>query len=96
MGKVDFKSRDLSQLKGKALEAQMIADAKEALSKYGETLDIRRPLLQPLLDEGSKVPVSRVRLVYEGNVLKPKDLRILEAAVNATKKEVPGVEVSFQ
>jgi hypothetical protein len=91
-----FKSRDLSQLKGKALEAQMIADAKEALSKYGETLDIRRPLLQPLLDEGSKVPVSRVRLVYEGNVLKPKDLRILEAAVNATKKEAPGVEVSFQ
>ncbi len=93
---LSFKSRDLSRLDGKALVAQMIADAKEALSKYGETLDIRRSSLQPLLGEGSKVPVSRVRLVYEGDVLKPKDLRELKAAVNATRGKVPGVEVLFQ
>ncbi|ATB42094.1 hypothetical protein CYFUS_007571 [Cystobacter fuscus] len=93
---LSFKSRDLSRLDGKALEAQMIVDAREALSKYGETLDIRRPSLQPLLGEGSKVPVSRVRLVYEGDVLKPRDLRELRSAVNATRKEVPGVEVLFQ
>src|SRR5262249_2666756 len=35
-----FKSRDLSGLDPKALKAQMIEDAREALRKYGETLDI--------------------------------------------------------
>ncbi|WP_223643758.1 hypothetical protein [Corallococcus sp. EGB] len=93
---LSFKSRDLSGLKPGALAAQMIADATEALSKYGETLDIRRPSLQPLLGEGSKVPVSRVRLVYEGGKLKPTDVVDLKAAVDATKEAVPGVEVLFQ
>ena len=36
-----FKSRDLSGLKYEALEAQLIEDAREALRKYGERLDIR-------------------------------------------------------
>ncbi|MFY0526398.1 hypothetical protein ACN28I_25740 [Archangium gephyra] len=91
-----FKSRDLSLLGEEALTAQMVADASEALGYYGVTLDIRRPSLQPLLREGSKVPVHRVRLIYEGGVLKPKDLANVQAAVEEVRQKVPGVEVLFQ
>ncbi len=91
-----FKSRDLSLLGEEALTAQMMADASEALGYYGVTLDIRRPSLQPLLREGSKVPVHRVRLIYEGGVLKPKDLSNVTAAVEEDRRKVPGVEVLFQ
>ncbi|WP_395830947.1 hypothetical protein [Archangium violaceum] len=91
-----FKSRNLSGLKEDALTAQMTADAAEALRKYGGTLDIRRDSLQPLLPGGSEVPVSRVRLLYEGGELKPKDVRVLKRAVEATEDAVPGVEVVFQ
>ncbi|HYO59832.1 hypothetical protein [Archangium sp.] len=93
---LSFKSRNLSGLKYEALEAQMIADAREALQKYGETLDIRRDSLQPLLREGSEVPVQRVRLVYEGGTLKPKNVDDLKAAVDETERKVRGVEISFQ
>ena len=91
-----FKSRDLSGLEGSALEAQMKADAREALGYYGETLDIRRPSLQPLLREGSKVSVSTVRLVYEGGKLKPTNAKDLESAMMKVTDEAPGVEVLFQ
>ncbi|HEX5751366.1 MAG TPA: hypothetical protein VFZ09_34395 [Archangium sp.] len=88
-----FKSRDLSGLSERALNTQMIEDAREALQKYGETLDIRRDSLQSLFPEDGKVPVQRVRLVYEGGKLKPTDLNRLKRAVEATKGKVPGVEV---
>jgi hypothetical protein len=91
-----FKSRNLSELKGPALEAQMIADAQEALRKYGETLDVRRDSLQPLLREGSDVSVQRVRLIYEGGTLMPTDVDVLKVAVNETRRAVPGVVVLFQ
>ncbi|ATB30801.1 hypothetical protein [Melittangium boletus] len=91
-----FKSRSLSMLDENALEAQMKADANEALGKYGGTLDIRRDSLQSLLRGESKVPVARVRLVYEGGVLKPKDIDAMDAAVDATTKKFPEVEVLFQ
>jgi hypothetical protein len=91
-----FKSRDLSGLKYEALEAQMVEDAREALRKYGERLDIRRDSLQSFFPENSEVPVQRVRLVYEGGDLKPTDVNELKTAVEETKKEVPGVEVLFQ
>ncbi|HEX5744596.1 MAG TPA: hypothetical protein VFZ09_00050 [Archangium sp.] len=91
-----FKSRDLSGLREGALKAQMIEDASEALRKYGERLNIRRSSLQPLLPGGRDVQVSRVRLIYEGGDLKPKSVVDLDAAVEKTQKEVPGVEVSFQ
>ncbi|PTL79807.1 hypothetical protein [Vitiosangium sp. GDMCC 1.1324] len=91
-----FKSRDLSGLGEKALKAQMIEDAREALHKYGGTLDIRRESLHPLLRESSEVPVQRVRLIYERGELKPKDVDDLKAAVEETKRKVPGVEVLFQ
>jgi len=91
-----FKSRDLSELGKRALAAQVMKDAREARRNYGETLDIRRDSLQPLLREGSRVSVQRVRLVYEGGELKPRQVGDLKAAVDATKTVVPGVEVLFQ
>jgi len=96
---LSFKSRDLSRMLPGELEAQMKADAREALRKYGETLDIRRESLHVLLREGSKVPVSRVRLVYdsgEGGKLKPRDVGVLDKAEREVENKVPGVEVSFQ
>ena len=91
-----FKSRNLSGLREDALEAQMTTDAREALGKYGGTLDIRRGSLQPLLRRGNEVRVQRVRLVYEGGELKPRSIDVWKAAVDRTKSEVPEVEVSFQ
>jgi len=85
-----FKSRDFSGLKSNALEAQMKADAREALRKYGETLDIRRPGLE------GRVDVQRVHLVYEGGKLRPRRIDELKAAVDATEDAIPGVEVFFQ
>ncbi|PTL75006.1 hypothetical protein DAT35_57085, partial [Vitiosangium sp. GDMCC 1.1324] len=91
-----FKSRDLSGLAREALTAQLVEDASEALSNYGETLDIRRNSLQSLFPGGSEVRVSRVHLIYEGGSLKPKNANDLKAAVNATTGKVPGVEVLIQ
>ncbi len=91
-----FKSRNLSLLDREALTAQLKADAREALAYYGETLDIRRPSLQPLLREGSKVPVQRLRLIYEGGDLKPSKVGKLKEIVEAVRKEIPEVEVLFQ
>jgi len=91
-----FKSRDLSGLRRDALTAQIIEDASEALQKYGETLDIRRGSLQSLLPESSKVPIQRVRLIYEGGSFTPTQVDNLKAVVDAVRDRVPGVEVSFQ
>ncbi|MFY0581230.1 hypothetical protein ACN28S_49530 [Cystobacter fuscus] len=91
-----FKSRDLSGLGPESLSAQVVADASEALSHYGRSLDIRRPSLRSLLPEKSEVTVSRVRLIYEGGQLKPRDVDVLDAAVNRARTDVPGVEVFFQ
>lgn len=93
---LSFKSRDLSGLKYEDLKAQIIADATEALDKYGEAVDIRRDSLRSLLPEGSDVQVSRVRLFYEGGELKPTNIDDLNRAVDKTKEKVPGVEVLFQ
>jgi hypothetical protein len=91
-----FKSRNLSGLKYEALKAQMIADAREALQKYGETLDIRRGSLQPLLRDGSHVPVPQVRLIYEGGELMSTNPDYFNVAVKEIRKAVPGVEVLVQ
>jgi hypothetical protein len=85
-----FKSRDLSLLDENALTRQMTADASEALRYYGETLDVRRPVLKYL---GSEVQVQRVRLIYEGGRLKPTKLRVEETAVEEARNAVPGVEI---
>ncbi|WNG31559.1 hypothetical protein F0U62_16185 [Cystobacter fuscus] len=85
-----FKSRDFSGLKYNALEAQLKADAREALRKYGETFDIRRPGLE------GRVKAQRVRLIYEGGELKPRNIDELKAAVDATEDAIPDVEVFFR
>jgi hypothetical protein len=87
---LSFKSRDFSGMKARAMEAQMKADAREALRKYGGALDIRRPGLE------SRVDVQRVRLIYEGGGLKPRKTDELRMAVDATEEAIPGVEVFFQ
>jgi CBS-domain-containing membrane protein len=74
----------------------MKADAIEALRKYGETLDIRRGSIQSLFPGSGEVQVSRVRLIYEGGKLMPKDVDLLNRAVDAIESAVPGVEVVFQ
>ncbi|HZI05229.1 MAG TPA: hypothetical protein VEZ71_14455, partial [Archangium sp.] len=91
-----FKSRKLSGFDPDALTAQMIEDANEALQKYGERLDIRRDSLQRLFGDAGEVQVSRVRLIYEGGELMPKDAKLLGRAVEETRAAVPGVEVVVQ
>ncbi|NOJ98482.1 hypothetical protein HMI51_36805 [Corallococcus coralloides] len=85
-----FKSRDLSSLKERPLQAQLIADASEALQYYGETLAIRRPGLV------QDAHVQRVRVIYEGGKLKPQDIDALDRAVRNAESDVTGVEVHFQ
>ena len=64
----------------------MIADAKEALRNYGETLDVRRESLRPLLPGAATVRISRVRLIYEGGTLNPTNIHDLsEQSLNETK-----------
>jgi hypothetical protein len=84
-----FKSRDFSRLEFRTMEAQMREDAREALNKYGKTLDIRRPGLEQRID------VQRVRLIYEGGKLQPAEAD-MKRAVRATERKVQGVEVLFQ
>ena len=91
-----FKSRDLSKLDGKSVTAQMKTDASAALRYYGETLDIRRASLHPLLWTGSEVSVSRICLIYEGGVLEPKKPKIQTDALKDVGFAFPQVEVLFQ
>jgi len=88
-----FKSRNLSSLGEKALIAQIVADASEALRYYGEVLNIRRRTLK-LRD--TEVQVQRVRLIYEGGSLKPGDAKVLEEAAKQAADKVKAVEVLFQ
>ncbi|MCP3168847.1 hypothetical protein [Myxococcus qinghaiensis] len=85
-----FKSRDLSRFGAEALTAQMIEDASAALRYYGETLNIRRPGIE------QTAQIQKVRLIYEGGMLKPADPKASRAAVRDAQNEVEGVEVSFQ
>ncbi|HZI03550.1 MAG TPA: hypothetical protein VEZ71_05980, partial [Archangium sp.] len=85
-----FKSRDFSGLGARAMERQLRADASEALAYYGESLNIRRPGLE------RHAEVHRVRLIYEGGRLKPRDPDVQRTAVNRAMTAVPGVEVLIQ
>jgi hypothetical protein len=88
-----FKSRDLRLLDQEAVAALMKADAKDALRYYGETLNIRRPVLEYL---GPEVQIRRVRLIYEGGELKPKKPEALQTAMEEVRSTVKGVEVLVQ
>jgi hypothetical protein len=87
-----FKSRNLATLELAPLTAQLKADARNALSHYGGTLNILRPALR----QHVQVQVQRVRLVYEGGALKPRDQRLLRSAVEQARNEIALVEVLFQ
>jgi hypothetical protein len=89
---LSFKSRDLGRLQPGELRAQLLTDAQEALSYYGQTLNIRRRALNP---EGSQVQVQvqRVRLVYEGGNLSPQDWAEWRMAVDEAQGAASGVEV---
>ncbi|WP_395841741.1 hypothetical protein [Cystobacter fuscus] len=73
------------------------SDLGRGLARAGkDALDIRRDSLRPLLRKGSKVSIQRIRLIYEGGELKPKNVADLDAAVREAESTVPGVEVLFQ
>ncbi|OJH39021.1 hypothetical protein BON30_20415 [Cystobacter ferrugineus] len=93
---ISVKSRNLALLDEKALDAQMSTDARDALRYYGETLDIRRPSLRSLLHEGSEVSIRRVRLIYEGGDLKPRNVNTLKRAIDDIELRIKGVEVLVQ
>ncbi|RYZ44234.1 MAG: hypothetical protein EOO71_00115 [Myxococcaceae bacterium] len=85
-----IKSRDLSRMELGELTTQMTGDAKLALRYYGETLKIRRPGLE------MEARVQRVRLIYEGGDLKPRNAKFLKPAMKSAESKVKGVEVSVQ
>jgi hypothetical protein len=68
------KSRDFTRMARKEALAQVVADIREVLTKYGGVLEIRRPG-HPLF--GRKVRVSRVYLVYDARVARI-DRRLLD------------------
>jgi hypothetical protein len=82
-----FKSRYLRPLEDLALEAQIKVDAQAALDYYGGTVDILRTSLV------RRVPVRRVRLVYQGGELLPEVPQRLKNAMDKVHSTVQGVEV---
>lgn len=56
------KQRSFKSMSTQDIEKQLTVDAREALTKYGGTVEVRRPG-HPLF--GRKVEVSRVHLVYD-------------------------------
>jgi hypothetical protein len=83
------KQRDFRRMSDQSLRAQVEADAREALRKYGGTVEIRRQG-HPLFER--RVPVSRVHLVYDSGML--PDLHDLgREMVTAAKKW--GVDLHF-
>ncbi|WP_434384832.1 hypothetical protein [Melittangium boletus] len=91
-----FKSRNLTGLAPRVLTNQMKSDAKEALTYYGETLDVRRSSLKSLLNGSTTIPVLRVRLFYEGGGLRPPFAVRAEDIIELMRTSVPGVEVFIQ
>jgi len=62
------KQRDFKPMREKELSNQLAVDAREALTKYGGRVEVRRPG-HPLF--GRKLTISRVHLVYDGKDLAP-------------------------
>jgi hypothetical protein len=83
------KQRNLTRLGKEDLEKQVKLDASEALTKYGGTVEVRRPG-HPLFER--QVPVSRVHLVYD-EAFVPQRQNLREAMTRAA--EHAGVELHF-
>jgi hypothetical protein len=81
------KSRNFSMMNDEQIQQQATADATEALSKYGNTLEVRRPG-HPLF--GKKTVVTRVHLVYDAQMAVGEPQRFIFNALKST-----GVEVHF-
>jgi hypothetical protein len=90
-----FKSRNLSQLGATPLMTQLLEDASEALSYYGQTLTIRRRSLNPA-GGPVQVQVQHVRLIYEGGDLMPGNTEGWNRAVSGVQRKLNGVEVLRQ
>jgi hypothetical protein len=74
------KQRDFKSMSEKEMSHQLKADATEALTKYGGTVEVRRPG-HSLFER--KVSVSRVHLVYDGKGLEPEIQRkLINASTN--------------
>jgi hypothetical protein len=64
-----IKQRNFSSMSSEAAVDQFTMDALEARTKYGGTVEVRRPG-HPLF--GKTVNVSRVHVVYDGKTLLPE------------------------
>lgn len=84
------KSRNLNAIPELQWQAQIKADAAEAVRSYGGTLDIRRPSLNV---RGQPMRVSKVHLVYDAH-FKPEGTKGLQDVIAALTEL--GVEVVFQ
>jgi hypothetical protein len=82
-----FKSRNLALLEAEALKEQMGTDASDALMYYGGEVNILRQSLR------SRAQVQRVRLVYEGGELKPRDQQGWDKAVKRVESDYRNIEV---
>jgi hypothetical protein len=71
------KQHGFKSMSEKEMRNQLTVDVKEALTKYGGTVEVRRPG-HPLF--GRKVSVSRVHLIYDGKGLQPEVQRKLTTA----------------
>ncbi|NTX58486.1 hypothetical protein [Myxococcus sp. CA039A] len=85
-----FKSRNLAALDENALPVQVNSDASNAMKYYGGRLKILRDGMR------QQAEIRRVRLVYEGKELLPRDRSGLDNAVRNTETLIAGVEVLFQ
>ncbi|QAT83444.1 hypothetical protein EJ065_1846 [Corallococcus coralloides] len=85
-----FKSRALSSWGRDELTVQVNTDASNAMKYYGGTLKIVRDGMR------QQASVNRVRLVYEGGELLPKERAMWDGAVNSAMRGVRGVEVLSQ
>ncbi|MFL5355564.1 hypothetical protein [Archangium sp.] len=81
------KQRSFQSMSLQELRSQLRADAREALTKYGGTVEIRRPG-HPLF--GRKVEVSRVHLVYD-----EKELTVDAKKLLVTEAKDLGIELHF-
>jgi hypothetical protein len=81
------KSRDFSLMNNEQIQQQATMDATEALSKYGGTIEVRRPG-HPLF--GKKTVVTQVHLVYDAQMAVGEPQRVIVNALMRT-----GVEVHF-
>jgi hypothetical protein len=81
------KSRDFKSWSDDEIITQAKADAKEAIAKYGGTVQVRRPG-HPLF--GRNVPVSRIHLLYDAGTIPPQLKTRLSKEIGGR-----GVEVHF-